>query len=158
MFEAQIKKTEPMTVAYVKMHGPYDQVPDGYRRLYEWVDEHELQPIGMPQAVYLTTPDVVPMQEAAWELLAPVAPTQARIESGEDFMGIKTIAEQTVASAMHRGSYDSVEETYEALGQWIVHNGYTIVGPPREIYYSDPEVTPTSETLTEVVFPVERTT
>lgn len=110
----------------------------------------------MPQAVYLTSPEMVPQQEAAWELLAPVAPVPSEVESDEDFMGVKTIAEQTVASAIHRGSYDSVEETYEALSQWIVQNGYTVVGPPREIYYSDPEVMPVEETLTEVVFPVER--
>ncbi len=156
MLDVQLKQTEPATVAYLHMNGPYDQIPEGYRRLYEWVGNHGLQPVGMPEAVYLTNPDQAPPEKAEWELWAPVAP--APLESGlaDDQMGVKSIGQETVAAAIHKGTYDSVESTYRALGQWIADNGYTVVGPPHEVYMSDPEQVPLEESLTEIRFPVQR--
>lgn len=156
MFQASIKQTEPLTVAYLPMQGPYNQIPDGYRKLYEWIDHYGLQPAGMPEAIYLTTPETTPEPEALWELWAPVAPGLSETEPAEDHIGVKQVAQETVASAMHRGSYDTLSSTYEALGNWVAENGYVPVGPPREIYMSPAEIPP-EDTLTEIQFPVQRT-
>jgi len=156
MLNVQIKQTEPATVAYAVMHGPYAQIPEGYGRLYEWVGRHGLQPVGMPAAVYLTAPGETPEQDARWELWAPVAPTLSEVAATDEGMGIKTLGQETVASATHKGPYDTVASTYEALGAWIQEHNYAIVGPPREIYLSDPEKVAPEDTLTEIQFPVLR--
>lgn len=155
MIEATVKETEPLTVAYLPMRGEYAQIPDGYRQLYEWIDHYGLQPAGMPEAVYLTAPETTPQDEAMWELWAPVAPGLAETEPSDDRIGVKLVAQETVASTVHRGPYDALGSVYEELTKWTEDNGYTMIGPPREVYLTGPD-TPQSETLTEIQFPIQR--
>jgi effector-binding domain-containing protein len=155
MFAAEVKQTESMTVAYIVMHGPYAQTPEGYGRLYGWIAMHGMQPVGMPSAVYLTMPSEVPEAEAVWELWAPVAGEAAESAPDESGIGIKRVEPCTVASTMHKGPYESVEPTYDALFAWITGNGYRPSGPPSETYFSDPANTPPEEYLTEIQVPVE---
>lgn len=157
MFTAEITKTDPQTVAYITMHGPYSQTPEGYGMLYGWVAQHGLTPTGMPAAVYLTMPGVDQSQaDAIWELWAPVVGDLTELAPDETGIGIKRIGSLTVASTMHRGPYESVGPTYETLFTWIAGNGYRPDGPPAEFYYSDPDETPPEEYLTEVRIPVAR--
>ena len=155
MLEATIKQKEPMTVAVLPMRGPYAQVPEGYGRLYGWIAQHGLQPAGMPEAVYFTSPAEVPESEAVWELWAPIA-GDAEIPPDESGIGTRLVPATTMASAMHKGPYDTIESTYAALAGWVAQQGYRLAGPPHEAYYSDPNDVPPEETLTEILFPVEK--
>jgi len=156
MFEAQIKNTDPQTVAFKTMHGAYDQIPQGYGELYGWIERQGLQPAGMPQAVYLTAPEMTPEAEAEWELWAPVAGGAGDVERDEHGLGVKQVASEMVASVMFKGPYDQIAPAYEQLGRWIGEQGYELAGPPRETYYSDPDQVPPSEYLTEVLMPVQK--
>lgn len=156
MIEVTIKDTEPMSVAFVAIRGAYDQIPAAMGRVYGFAAEHGLVAQGMPHGVYLTPPDAGPESGAQWEVWAPVAGEP--VESGPDAAGrgFKTVPAKLVASVMHRGPYETVEETYRELGRWIGENGYEVVGPPEELYYSDPATTPPEEYLTEIQFPVRK--
>jgi effector-binding domain-containing protein len=154
MFEAEIKQVGAFTVAYEVMHGSFDQMPGGYQTLYEWVARQGFQPAGMPHAVYLTMPDQAPESEWVWELWAPVGGDPATAEPAAEGCGVKRIPAQEVASAMHRGPYEAVAATYEHLFSWLTEHGYEIDGPPRELYYSDPETVAPADYLTEVQIPV----
>jgi len=58
-----------------------------------------------------------------------------------------------MAAVVHRGRSEALGDAYNALGAWIEANGYTIVGPCREIFLrwsSD------GESVIEVQFPVGR--
>lgn len=156
MFEPQVKEAEGQTVAFKVMRGSFAQVPSGYEALYGWIGRHGLQPVGMPHTIYLTMPGEVPEDEVTWELWAPVAGGLAEAEPDEQGVGIKQVAPQVVASAMHKGPYDQVGPTYDQLFRWIAEQGYQVVGPPREVYYSDPAEVPPEEYLTEVRIPVAR--
>lgn len=156
MFEVTIKQTEPETVAFLSMKGAYTQIPEGYGRLYGWVEATGLSPSGMPSAVYLTMPDEVPEDQAAWELQAPVGSDVAEREQNVEGLGIRRVPERTVAAAMHKGPYESVEPTYRSLTEWIADEGYEITGPPEEVYFSDPNDVPPEEYLTEIRFPVRK--
>ena len=72
MFEGKVVQTDPITVAYLPMTGPYSQIAEGYGKLYGWVAQAGLVPMGMPQSVYITSPREVPEDQAEWELWAPV--------------------------------------------------------------------------------------
>jgi len=157
MLEASIKQTEPMTVAFKVMRGSYNQIPEGYGQLYGWVGHYGLQPAGMPAAIYLTIPDVTPEAEAEWELWAPIAGGAGDVGPDEQGFGVKRIEPETVASAMFKGPYDQIAPVYEQLDAWVAENGYSVVGPPREIYHSDPDEVPPEEYLTEVQMPVAKT-
>ncbi|MCA1830799.1 MAG: GyrI-like domain-containing protein [Actinobacteria bacterium] len=59
------------------------------------------------------------------------------------------------AVAVHRGSYDSLSETYDALYEWARANGHTTNGAPYESYVDDPEGKDPAEVRTEVLVPLE---
>jgi len=63
-----------------------------------------------------------------------------------------------VASFVHKGAYNRLSQASEAIGRWIEANGYSIVGPNREIYLYCPEpVRQDNESyVTEIQFPVEK--
>jgi len=156
MIEAKVKTTPPETVAFIEMHGPYGQIPQAMGTLYGWVSGHGLTPAGMPHAVYLSAPDEVPEDQARWQLLAPLAADPHDAAPDESGIGIKHELPHLVAAAMHRGPYDTIGSTYMALKTWILERGFRVVGPPEEVYFSDPDEVPPSEYLTEIRFPVAR--
>jgi effector-binding domain-containing protein len=55
-----------------------------------------------------------------------------------------------VARTVHRGAYDELGLTYEALEKWVVENGYRVTGAPWESYLDEPDV---AEPRTEVYLP-----
>ena len=155
MLQAAIKQTHPEMVAYVSMHGPYQQMPAGFERLYHWITAHHLDPKGMPAATYYTDPSRTPEEEAIWEIRAPVGTDAAEAEPDENGIGVRHMPPTTVASAVHKGSYESVAETYADLLDWIISQGYVIVGPAEEHYLSEPD-TPPERVLTEIRMPVSQ--
>jgi DNA-binding transcriptional MerR regulator len=59
-----------------------------------------------------------------------------------------------MASTLHQGSPALAFSAYQALGTWMEHNGYTIVGPRRKIFLYRREQL--DDALTEIQFPVEK--
>lgn len=153
--DAEIKHLGPQTVAFMKMHGPYEQAPEGYKTLYSWVEHYGLQANGMPQAIYITVPSVTPEDEAEWELWAPIAGGAGKTEPDESGIGVKRIEPEVVASLTHEGPYSELGKAHEELQKWVTEQGYQVIGPPREIYLSDPQTSP-AKTLTEIQVPVDR--
>jgi effector-binding domain-containing protein len=156
MIDVEVKTTDPAVVAFIEMSGPYDQIPAGMGQLYGWVGRKGFEPIGMPSGVYLTEPGATAETDAAWELRAPVAGEPETCAPDESGCGVKRVEPSLVASTMHRGPYESIASTYEELVAWTGENGYAIVGPPEEFYYSDPATTSPEEYLTEIRFAVEK--
>lgn len=156
MIEVELKTTEPATVAYVSMRGPYDQVPEAMGRLYGWIAQHGMRPVGMPMAVYYTAPDDGPEADAVWELQAPLAGEHAEQDADASGCGVRHLEPHLAASAMYKGPYEFIEPAYKELQTWIAANGYVLAGPPREVYYSDPSDTAPEDYLTEIVFPVDK--
>jgi len=68
------------------------------------------------------------------------------------------LPEALMASVIHKGAYNQFSQAYEALGRWIEANGYTIVGPNREIYLecSEPVRQDDDSYVTEIQFPVAK--
>jgi effector-binding domain-containing protein len=86
--------------------------------------------------------------EAAVYLKQPVA------ENGR--VKVHELPAATMASVVHKGAYNTFSQAYEALGRWIEANGYTVVGPNREIYlYSTQPIRQDDASyVTEIQFPV----
>ena len=68
----------------------------------------------------------------------------------------RTLKGGPCASAMHKGEYGKLHETYTRLGAWVDSQGYTISAPPYEIYLNDPCEVPQDQLLTEVYFPINK--
>lgn len=153
MFQASVERTEPTSVVFVVKRGPYAQIPASFGRLYHWAQSAGHAPSGMPSTVYLSGVDV-PEEQAEWELRAPLSDEPRPFGPDSSGLGIKRIEPHLVASALHRGPYDSVGPTYSALLEWIAENGYEVDGPFEEAYLNDPGETSPEEYLTEVRIPV----
>ena len=58
-------------------------------------------------------------------------------------------------STMHRGPYDTMEPTYEALFAHMKENGLELTGPTREVYLTDPsQLERPEDNLTQILFPL----
>lgn len=153
---ASLMTMKPATVAYLPMYGTYAQTPEGFGRLYAWVEASGYKPTGMPAAVYFNIPSDDAASDAIWELQAPLAGDVAEAPPDESGIGIRHVPATDVIAAVHRGPYDSVLPTYQALWAWIEDNGYEPCGPPMERYLNDPGEMHPEEYLTEILMPVRK--
>ncbi|MBE0415657.1 MAG: GyrI-like domain-containing protein [Dehalococcoidia bacterium] len=154
--EVTVKKTEPMTVAFVSMKGPYTLMEEAFGKLYGWIREKGYIPAGPPMGAYFNAPEQVPPDELLWEIRSPIAGEVAPSGPDERGLGVKRVEGAKVAATRHKGFFDRVEATIHALEGWIMEKGYEIVGPSEEVYLSDPGRTPPEQLLTEVRFPVRK--
>lgn len=151
--QVTIKDTEPMTVAFLAKKGPYTQIGAAFGQLYGWIGQKGYIPSGPPMGVYFNAPAQVPEDQL---LRSPIAGKVAPSGPDKDGLGVKQVATIKVAATTHKGSFDTVAMTYEALVGWVMQNGYDIAGPCEEVYLKDPSQTPPDELLTEVRFPVRK--
>ncbi|MFQ5924613.1 MAG: GyrI-like domain-containing protein [Dehalococcoidia bacterium] len=154
--EVTIKKTEPVTVAFLSMKGPFTQMEEAFGKLFDWIVEKGYAPAGPPSGMYFNDPGQVPEEELLWEFQCPIGGEISTSGPDDRGLGIKRLEAVEVASTMHKGPFHEVGKTYGALAGWIMENGYEIVGPAEEIYFSEPEKTPPQELLTEVRFQVRK--
>jgi len=62
-----------------------------------------------------------------------------------------------VVTAMHIGSYETLEETYEAVMSWIKENGYQVGEDMWETYLTNPEEEPDkSKWMTKIFLPIKK--
>jgi len=154
MSTIETKTVAEQTVAFIEMQGPYALVPQAMGQLYGWIQAAGLIPTGMPGAVYYTPPEAGPPDEARWAVFAPLAGDPPERAADEQGIGIRKVPERVVAFAIHKGPYETVGATYDALGRWLGESGHTPVGPPEELYLNDPGENAPEEYLTEVRMPI----
>jgi AraC family transcriptional regulator len=156
MISVDVKTTEPQTVAFLTMRGPYSQMPEAMGRLYGWAAQHGIRPTGMPSGVYMTDPATVGEDQAVWEVRAPLADDPPDATPDASGCGIKHVESTLVAYTMYKGPYEQIAATYEDMLAWMGANGYSMAGPSEELYLSDPSTTAPSEYLTEIRIPAAR--
>ena len=80
------------------------------------------------------------------------APAPHELDPGIEAL---TLPGGSAAVAIHRGPYDRLHETYQAIEEWIQTQGRTVAGPPWETYLTDPGERPDPETWeTEIIQPI----
>jgi effector-binding domain-containing protein len=155
MASIEVGTIGPQAVAYLGMTGAYSQIPSALAQLYEWIVEHKLEPAGMPECVYHTSPSD-DEATAIWEVRVPVSDDPQPLEPDEDGFGVRVLPSRLVAATLHHGPYETLEVTYGELMSWIAANGYHVAGPPEEVYFSDPAEVSPDDHLTEIRLPVSR--
>ena len=152
----RVENTKPMTVAYISIKGSPDQIPDTFARLYAWINQQGYRARGPAIAVYHTVPGQVPDDQLLWELRSALSGNIAECEPGEHGLGVKQIGAVQVVAARHKGPYETVEETFKILMDWLKKSDYEIGGPFEELYYNNPEETSSKEPLTEIRFQIRK--
>ena len=107
------------------------------------------QPAAAPYAAYYNHD----MQNLDVEMGFPVA--KALPGRDEIKAGVIPAFEQAVCG-IHKGSYNSLDETYGQIYQYIADNNFEISGAHYDFYISNPDNTSENELITRIAIPVKQ--
>lgn len=137
-YEVVLKEVAPLTVASARTVVPTipdmpDYRCDLYAGLYAWIEAHRVKPasVGPEMAVYHAT-EFVEREINMEAVVVLESPEEARSGAGTI---VRELPAGEVASVVHRGPLWEVPDAISALFAWIGENGYSAVGPYREIHH-----------------------
>ncbi len=156
MVKIEAKTVDEIRAACIFHNGTPAAIGDDMGRLLGqligWVQENSLQVIGPPFAVYYSMPEDMAKGHMQFEVGVPISGGARET----DDIKIKTFPAQNVLSAIYKGPYNQISSVYAALMEYVTDNGYEIIGPPMELWLTNPMEVAESELLTEVRFPVAK--
>jgi AraC family transcriptional regulator len=150
-----LKHTEPRTIATMRHTGSFNAIPPVIGKLMGEITSGGHLVAGTVMTVFYSDPGQVAEEELVWEVWVPVARPGTFGGAEDDEMGFKYLDVMFVAYTYHIGPYENVAQSYDLLFRWAARNQYKIVGPPVEVYWSDPVETPPEQLVTEIWLPVE---
>ena len=147
------KKVNAQTVAAVRDVIPtYSDIGPLFEELCSYLGEQKAQWAGAPIAIYYD----MEFKERDVDVEVAVPIIGSLTETDRIKVHELPAAEQ-MACVIHQGSYETISETYKAMGTWIESNGYQLTGPDREIYLKGPESNEDPAAyVTELQFPVAK--
>lgn len=159
-YDVILKQVEPQLVAAVRAILPHHgAVGTLYAEVYDAIGPHVSQALGPNPGEggqtlvlwYDTEFKETDVDGAAAFFVRCPVPDSGRMRCYE-------LPGATMAAAVHHGSYETIGEAHEAVMQWIEANGYSIVGPDREInLYNKPPIRRDDPSyVTEIQYPVEK--
>lgn len=118
-----------------------------FGELYGAINRSGVAPAGPPFATYhaQSEPGVLWDMDICAPIATPLAPPPG--------LEVRDMPAERIVTYLHRGPYETLDETYRLLDQYIADNGLNMTGGPREIYLSEPDVAP-AEVLTQVEYPI----
>ncbi len=126
--------------------GVFEAIPAGFGRVFERLQQANIEPGGIPFTIFHKAPDADTIGEV--EMCIPVGTAHKSVATSEILGG-------PVAAVVHKGPYDEMGPAYEALAKWIAEHGHEAVGPTREIYFNSPADVAPHELLTELQWPID---
>lgn len=156
-YDVVVKKVAPIRVALLKDILPnMEVISSTFNRMFNEVNGEmflrHAESNGSPIALYYT--DMM-AQPGDYEVGAAV-PTASKIGDGDRVHITELPGYDTMACVVHNGSFATLGQAYEAVGQWVESSGYRIVGPSREVYLKYERGGDPDEYVTELQFPVEK--
>jgi effector-binding domain-containing protein len=67
---------------------------------------------------------------------------------------VKNLPGRRVAFLVHKGSYETIGSAYAKLYEYVVREGYGLLGPMMDLYLNDPNTVAPGEVLTEIQAPI----
>ncbi|MDY6795060.1 MAG: GyrI-like domain-containing protein [Actinomycetota bacterium] len=160
--KVEIKDLAPQRVLTMRFHSNVEKIGTdigtAFAAFFHYLAELGENPAGMPFTLYHLDvegefdPREFDSQNIDMEV---VVPTAGLLESNGEIEA-RELPGGMVAFVMHKGPYKDIEPAYEAIADFVKKNGYRYSGPPREIYFNDPNEVPQSELLTEIQFPISK--
>lgn len=140
-------------IVYVKGSGTpdkaYDIIVDAFRKVETYLDRAGLKASGPPMMIYSSLDDTGFDFQAAIPLAAP----PAEQPGGEIAVGMSP--EIKVLKFVHRGSFDDINQTYEAIMNDLDDKGLEAKTPLIEEYVTDPVTTPDDNLVVNIYMPVD---
>ena len=148
----QIETVAPLRVAFVRHVGPYEEVRPVFERLTRWAEERGATVAPLLLGLAHDDPGITPAAQLRFDCCIEVA---ANVR-GEGDIGVTEAGGGEYATAVHRGPFERLAETYGWIaGDFMPREGRSMrKAPCIEIYLTPPERTPPADLLTEVLVPV----
>jgi len=141
------------TIIYLKGHtnwdAAFDTLMDAFKSLNEYLDKQGIKPNGPALTIYTQTDDTGFSFEAALPIAqAPANPPKGDIAVGQAPSG-------KALKFVHRGSYDAMDSSYEAITNYLDDKGLEAKDLFIEEYVSDPAKTDPDRLVINVFVPVK---
>ncbi len=155
-YDVILKKVAPLKVAQVRGVTPsMEQIGPTLDRLFDQVIAY----IGQHGAIAVG-PGITLYYDAEFRdrdiNVGACMPFEGSLNDGEQVKVETLPAVETMASAIHSGSFSTLHQAYNAILKWIEANGYSICGPTRELNLEYERGGDQAKFVTEVQFPVEK--
>jgi len=149
----QIKKIEPMRVAFVRHTGPYKECGVAWGKLCGWAGPKGLLRAGVKfLGQSHDDPEVTPPEKLRYDACITVdAGVQAEGE-----IGVQVIPGGDYAMVTHFGPYENLNKTYaQIMGEWLPRSGREASTKPCfEVYLNSPDSTAPQDLITEIYVPL----
>ena len=150
-FGEQVTMTE-LTIVYLEGSGQWDSafetIVGGFKSVYGAMEKLGAKPDGEPMIIYTATDDTGFKFQAAVPVAKPPAPPQeSDIKVGKSPAG-------SALKFVHRGSYDEMDTTYEAIAHHMDEKKLEAKDLFVERYMKDPITTPEDELVIEIYVPL----
>ncbi len=151
-FGEEVTMTEK-TVIYLKGSGRWDSafetLVDAFKSLNQYLDKQGIKPIGPAMTVYTQTDDT----GFSFQAELPIAEPPKDPPKGD--IGIGKSPSGRAFKFVHRGSYDAMDTTYEAITNFLDDKGLDAKDLFIEEYVSDPAKTSEDKLVINVYVPVK---
>jgi effector-binding domain-containing protein len=141
------------TIIYLKGHtnwdAAFDTLVDAFKSLHEYLDKQGIKPNGLAMTIYTQTDDTGFKFEAA----LPVAETPKNPPKGDIAVGPAPSGK--ALKFVHRGSYDAMASTYEAITDYLDDKNLEAKDLFIEEYATDPAVANAGKLVVNVFVPVK---
>jgi effector-binding domain-containing protein len=151
-FGQEVAMTEK-TIIYFSGSGRWDSafetILDGFKTVYGFLDKQGVKAAGAPMTIYTATDDSGFQFQAAVPVeTAPANPPQGDIAVGKSPAG-------KALKFVHRGSYDAMDTTYEAITNYLDDKHLEAKDLFIEEYVTDPVKTDAEHLVVNVFVPVK---
>jgi effector-binding domain-containing protein len=141
------------TIVYLKGHTnwdtAFDTLVDAFKSLHEYVDKQGLKSTGLAMTIYTQTDDTGFQFEAALPIAeAPKDPPKGDIAVGPSPSG-------KALKFVHRGSYDAMDTTYEAITNYLDDKQLEAKDLFIEEYAADPVAANADKLVVNVFVPIK---
>lgn len=149
-YKCELVEQIPQPVLSVRTRAAVGDLPkvlgEKYGKIYQYITEIGEYPAGAPFVAYYN----MDMEDLDLEIGFPVS----KELDGREEIQAGMIPGGKQATCLYVGSYQQMEEPYNALMQWMKDKGYTATGVAYEFYLNDPAETPEDELQTRIAFPL----
>jgi effector-binding domain-containing protein len=141
------------TIAYITGHSnwdtAFDTLVDAFKSLHEYLDKQDVKPTGSALTIYTQTDDTGFSFKAA----LPIA--QAPKDAPKGDIGVGPAPSGRALKFVHRGSYDAMDSTYEAITNYLDDKQLEAKDLFIEEYTTDPVKTAADKLVVNVFVPVK---
>lgn len=143
----------PRTIVFMQGNGTWDSafetLVDSFKTVYGFLQKEGIKPAGHPMTIYTATDDTGFQFQAAVPIAAaPANPPKGDIQVGQSPGG-------RALKFVHRGSYDAMDTTYEAITNYLDSKQLEAQDSFIEEYLTDPVSTPEDKLVVNVYVPIK---